>query len=62
MDDQRVHPDRALRSLLRQRHYAFRAIDVQFRMPTYLKERDLMNVAKLLTYDPGSTLPIARLC
>ena len=60
MEDPRVCSDHTMQSLLRQRYSALRAIDVKHRMPTYLKERDLLNVAKLLTYDTGAWFILAQ--
>ena len=60
MEDPRLRSDHTMLSLLRQRYYALRAVDVQYRMPTYLKERDLPNIAKLLTYDLGAWLILMK--
>jgi succinoglycan biosynthesis protein ExoO len=51
MKDPRVRSDPVMLKLLRRRYRALRAIDVQYRMPAHLRERDFFKVAKLLAYD-----------
>jgi hypothetical protein len=51
MEDQQIRSDRTKLRLLRRRYRVMRAIDVQHKMPTHLKERDLLKIAELLTYD-----------
>jgi succinoglycan biosynthesis protein ExoO len=60
MEDRRVRADRIMHDLLRRRYRALRAIDVRHRMPAHLRERDLMNVAKLLAYDRQAWLILAK--
>ena len=51
MRNPRVRSDRTMLSLLRTRYRALRTIDVQYRMPGYLKERELLKAVELLAYD-----------
>jgi succinoglycan biosynthesis protein ExoO len=60
MEDRRVRSDRAMLKLLRRRYRALRAIDVQYRMPAHLRERDLLSVAKLLAYDAQAWLILMK--
>jgi succinoglycan biosynthesis protein ExoO len=60
MKDQRVRADRAMHRLLRRRYRALRAIDVQYRMPAHLRERDFSNVARLLAYDARAWLVLMK--
>ena len=54
MQDARVRADPSMASLLRARYRALRSIDAQYRMPAYLKQRDLLKIVELLAYDLAS--------
>lgn len=60
MKDERVRSDRAMHKLLQRRYRALRAIDVQYRMPAHLRERDFSNVARLLAYDARAWLVLMK--
>jgi succinoglycan biosynthesis protein ExoO len=51
MNEPSIRSDQQMLGLLRRRYQALREIDVRYRMPHYLKARDVANIARLLAYD-----------